>query len=147
MIYKSGNLYLSVEKYKQAGLKGIQSIKNDEDADIDTKRQLKELVKICLTNAESINDKIGTDKGNDDDDIKKVISNNNSMNKIYSQQLESRKVKLESDNSKLDWVDSLIKITIIGTIVMVAIFFALIAHFELTRPPLGPKYIWPDDEY
>jgi chromosome segregation ATPase len=146
--FKSGSLYLAVEKYKHAGLKGIQSIKNDEDADIDTKRQLKELVKICLTNAESINDKISTDKGTDDNDIKKVISNNNSMNKIYSQQLESRKVKLESDNSKLDWVDSLIKITIIGTIVMVAIFFALIAHFELTRPPLGPKYIWPeDDEY
>lgn len=134
--FKAGNLYLSVEKYKQAGLKGIQSIKNDEATDIETKRQLKELVKICLTNAESINNKIGIGNNNDDD-TNESLSSKTSLKNVDSQKIESK--------SELDWVDSLIRITIIGTIIMVAIFFALIAHFEMTRPPMGPKYIWSED--
>ena len=81
---------------------------------------MKEVVNRCLQNAEGIN------------------------NQIKCTDIPLKSDTNESD-TKYDWIKPLVIVTIIGTIFMIGIFFALIAYFEANRPNMQPKYTWPHD--
>jgi len=96
---------------------------------------LKELVNRCLQNAEGINNQINS-----------TDSPRNSPKKTTSSD-SNQSLSNDTDQSatKYNWIKPLVIVTVIGTIFMIGIFFALIAYFEANRPNMKPTYIWPHD--
>lgn len=132
--YKANKFSLAVQKFKEAGLKGIQIIQQGSSTDKETKQQLKELISRCLQNAEGISNQMKS--GSDSSSTKKIISSD-CKNKEGSGKSEQK--------SEFNFVKPLIIIAVVGTIFMIGIFIALIARFEANRPDLKPKYIWPHE--
>ena len=165
--FKKGNLHLAVKKYKEAGLKGnqslqpfqsflkflhqyyqyyqyydhlgIQSIQRGKDDDKETKKQLKELVNRCLQNAEGINNQISNT------DSPRNSPRNSPKKTISSDSNQSLSNDTDQSATEYNWIKPLVIVTAIGTIFMIGIFFALISYFEANRPNMKPTYIWPHD--
>lgn len=110
-------------------------------------------MQICLQNAEGINRQIGdpastTSSAMKRSSKKKSPVRNSNINSSITDTTDTTDTADTTDTTdapSYNWIKTLIIVTVIGTIIMIGIFFALIARFEASRPGMRPKYTWPHE--